>query len=307
MKRKKKKLKHKRYILLLEGYSEWLGLLGYAKESIRNFKNHVGEFLYWLESLGFLEIGEVGRREASLFMTWLSTRVHHRGSGGLSVSYINGSVKSLNKLEEYLREVKGIDLDLSMPYKREGMISEREILSIESVNLLYASCENNAIGLRDCAMLGLYYGCGLRRSEGVGLLLSDINIGRKLLKVRKSKTHRQRYVPIALKVLEDFENYIEESRLDLLDKKRCSHFLVRMGGGKISGQSMNLRLKYLLKKSGLSSNLSLHNLRHSIGSHLLWKGLRLEEVGSFLGHVSLDSTQLYTRLMEEQALKNLKA
>ncbi len=59
---------------------------------------------------------------------------------------------------------------------------------------------------------------------------------------------------------------------------------------------MRFRLKKLLKKAGINKNISLHNLRHSIATHLLQAGMSLEQIGVFLGHRSLDSTQIYARI-----------
>ena len=282
----------KKYEKLLKKYLRWLDVLGYSQSTHQLNRAHVGEYLEWLST----ENQKLNGRSMELFMAYYETRPNKRRSGGLSVSHINRQVESLKKLCEYLEVSKGKVIRAKLKKLDRVLEPERAILSEEEVSGLYTSTDNDLLGLRDRAMLGIYYGCGLRRSEGVNLDMDAINYERRLLLVKKSKTGRQRYVPMALKVVQDIESYVYESRPYLLGTGRTSALLISARGRRISGQSLQLRLQSLLKKNGIEKRIGLHNLRYSIGSHLLKKGLRIEEVSQFLGHESLDSTQLYTRL-----------
>ena len=70
-------------------------------------------------------------------------------------------------------------------------------------------------------------------------------------------------------------------------------------GKPLKGSSMGRRIKHLVALAGIPKPISLHSLRHSIATHLLQGGMPLEQISRFLGHTSLDSTQVYTRLAEE--------
>jgi integrase/recombinase XerD len=76
-----------------------------------------------------------------------------------------------------------------------------------------------------------------------------------------------------------------------------------MRNQRINDQTMNLRLRILVQKSGsatlMEKNPSLHTLRHSIATHLLSNGMKLEQIAKFLGHSSLESTQIYTHLVDD--------
>lgn len=155
---------------------------------------------------------------------------------------------------------------------------------------------------RDRAMLAVFYGCGLRRNEGVQLNLSDINFDRSILHVRKGKNYKERLVPISKTSLKHLQEYIYDQRPKLSQSKLDALFLSQRGF-RMHGQTMLIRLKklqYLTGDLDLSSKeIGLHTLRHSIATHLLTAGMKLDSISRFLGHSSLESTQIYTHLSEQ--------
>jgi len=158
--------------------------------------------------------------------------------------------------------------------------------------------------MRDRAMFAVYYGCGIRKSEGIALEVADVLFERRLLYVRKAKNGHERYVPINLKCLQDLEIYIYTARPLLLDETTQTEalFISERGTG-MQGQSLICRLKALQQKTEnpelQNKSFGLHALRHSIATHLLQAGMELENIALFLGHKTLDSTQLYTHLVNE--------
>ena len=106
-------------------------------------------------------------------------------------------------------------------------------------------------------------------------------------------------------VQEDLEHYLYQARPLLLDKagqqmeKQTARLFITEQGTVLTGQSIAYRLQVLQKKSSTlqEKKIGLHLLRHSIATHLLQAGMRLENIALFLGHKSLDSTQLYTHII----------
>ena len=88
----------------------------------------------------------------------------------------------------------------------------KTILTQAEIKALYKACSNDILGIRDRAILSVYYGCGLRRSEGANLDLRDVLLKEKLLFVRAGKGYKERYVPMTEAVKDDLENYIYQSR-----------------------------------------------------------------------------------------------
>jgi len=128
--------------------------------------------------------------------------------------------------------------------------------------------------------------------------------------------NKQRYVPIANKHLDDIRTYITEGREWFLfrhyaepynrkypQKKSIPDedaFFIAQSGRRM--KDFYHRLEYLRDKAGIEIHFGLHTLRHSIATHLLQSGMAIEEISRFLGHSSLDSTQIYTHIVNQ--LKN---
>jgi integrase/recombinase XerD len=149
-------------------------------------------------------------------------------------------------------------------------------------------------------MLSIYYGCGLRRSEGVNLDAKDILLKEKLVFVRAGKGYKERYVPMNEAVKEDLDNYLYErsGSLEGCGSKEESFFISYLAK-RMSGNALITRVQNLANKAKIGKTIGLHTLRHSIATHLLQSGMTLEEVSQFLGHSSLESTQIYTHLAHE--------
>jgi integrase/recombinase XerD len=161
--------------------------------------------------------------------------------------------------------------------------------------------------MRDRAMLSIFYGCGLRRNEVVHLDINDIHFEKSLLHVRKAKGYKERIVPVTKQSIQHLQNYLYDARPYFCNDKNEA-FFVTQSGKRLGGQVMLIRLKQLIQLTGnaelMQKEIHLHTLRHSIATHLLQNGMRLERIKEFLGHGSLDSTQIYTHFLETENQNN---
>jgi integrase/recombinase XerD len=174
----------------------------------------------------------------------------------------------------------------------------RSILTQSEIKALYEATDDTIYGVRDKAILGLYYGCGLRCREGTRLQMTDIDYGKNTIYVKPSKNYQSRYVPISEKVKHDLQEYADHVRKHF-EKEDTTTFLLNQKGKAFTGSGLNNRLKALTEKARISKPITLHSLRHSIATHLLQQGMELEQIGRFLGHKTLDATQIYTHIVEE--------
>jgi integrase/recombinase XerD len=149
-------------------------------------------------------------------------------------------------------------------------------------------------------MLGIFYGCGLRRNEGVHLDVSDIDFKSKLVYVRIGKNYKERYVPANEMILQHIKNYLDHSRLFLQKKEKTPALFISDKGYRAQGQSLLIRLRKLARLSKIDKQIGLHTLRHSIATHLLQSGMKLKHIAKFLGHSSLEATQIYTHIIHEK-------
>lgn len=301
----KKTLKTVQYRRIEKGFGQWLDTLGYAASTVYGMPRMLNEFLQWLEEKGITEIKEIQSEQVKAFISYFKNRPNQRRAGGVSISHVNKQIDTLQKLFKYLKATKQAELNIPLKFIKEEERPERTILSKEEIQQLYQATDNSPIGMRDRAMLAVYYGCGIRKSEGTTLEVSDILFERRLLYVRKAKNQHERYVPINLKCLQDLEIYIYTARPLLLNETATTETLfISANGVAMQGQSMIVRLKALQKKTGnpelQNKSFGLHALRHSIATHLLRAGMELENIALFLGHKTLDSTQRYTHIINEQ-------
>jgi integrase/recombinase XerD len=146
------------------------------------------------------------------------------------------------------------------------------------------------------------YSCGLRRTEAVSLDISDILFDKERVFVRKGKNYRERFVPINRRNAEILEDYIFEARPEFYQSNLSEALFVNKNGTRMQGMSFANRLKAIVQatnnKTIAEKGITLHILRHSIATHLLQQKVPLESIKTFLGHSSLESTQIYVHLMK---------
>jgi site-specific recombinase XerD len=282
----------------LNAFTEWLGILGYAETTQQGVPERLAECLNWLQERDIEQIHQIDQAHIDTFLQAQETRPNKRRGGALSASYLNKYVQALKLWNSFLAQTGTAHLELHLDYY-ETNPELPTVLTEKEITELYNTCSDDVYGLRDRAILGLYYGCGLRRSEGVAVDVPDVQFSRGLLYVRKGKGNKERYVPLAGKVAEDLRWYLIEARPKLLKDNKSPSLLISQRSRRPQGQSLALRLAGLVETAGIPKEVGLHSLRHSIATHLLRNGMPLAEIQQFLGHASLESTQIYTHLKEE--------
>ena len=297
---------------LESGFTKWLKTLNYSDETIKTRKRNIREFLLYLEQCGITGIEGMNEEKVKQFANHLKHRENRRYGSGLMNASINVAIGSVNKFFEYLQQTENPAPD-NLQYL-ERHYKSRNILTMKEINQLYETtyqthhfaneqtqAKQEAVSQRDRAMLSIYYGCGLRKSEGVNLNTGDILIERKLIHVRKGKGNRERYVPVTDNNLKYITEYLEIWRNLLASGNQVDSFFINQYGEACSAQTLSQRLRRLVKNSGNSvlraKNPTLHTLRHSIATHLLQQGMEMELIQKFLGHGSLQSTQIYTHIV----------
>jgi integrase/recombinase XerD len=297
-------LENPQYRLLEKGFENWLRTLSFADSTVYNSPAYLKAFFHFLEQNQVTDLHQVNKSHIRDYITYLSQRKNQRRGGGLSVNYLTSNINALKRFSRYLRETRkqNLEVDIKLPPEKE---TAKTILTKAEILILYKSCPVNdyrwkyaMIGLRDRAMLGIYYGCGLRRSEGLELDITDIDLTRNLVHVRKGKGNKERFVPIGESVKQDFKDWLSV-RDQYLKQVGEQAFLLSPRGNRISGNALMERLKRLVEAAGINKDIGLHSLRHSIATHLLQQGMSLENVSRFLGHSSLENTQIYTHLKNE--------
>lgn len=275
---------------IIQDFHTHLQRLGYGKTSLQMLPDCLQDFLeQTAKSLQAIDSVDILN-----YYEYLQERPNKTRVGGLSESYINHHLYSLKLFFNYQLETKALfESPISSLEFKSPISKPREILSQEEIKHLYET----ATTLKEKAMLCVFYGCGLRRTEGEKLNLKDLHFRSNLLYVREGKGSKRRAVPINGKVKEHLLNYAHYERKS---KAGETAFLVNQRGTRMRGNDLNKLFKRLVKEAKIEKEVSLHSLRHSIATHLLENGLPVEKVRDFLGHQHLETTQIYTRVNQSQ-------
>lgn len=303
-------LKSESFIYVEKSFKQWLDILGYASSTTYQLPIHVRELFNWLETKkGITQINQLTTALIKEHYQNLKYRSNTRRSGALSNNYLNKHLQAMYKLMEYLRKSGRMTLPYLSIDREEADAKPIEVLSVDQIKALYKACELRPNGIlweaiesRDRAMLSVFYGCGLRRNEGFHLDLSDINLDRQIIHVRYGKAYKERFVPFNKTNAKILENYIYDHRPFFINAKNLNALFVSVKGQRMHSQSLRIRVKILQQRTDdielLQKDIALHTLRHSIATHLLKAGMSLEKISRFLGHSTLESTQIYTHLVD---------
>ncbi len=311
------------YQYIEKSFRSWLDILGYASQTVYALPNCIRELMYWLEQRGVTQVSQwTNGLIKAYYQEHLKQRPNRLG-GALSSNHLNKHLQAINLLHHYLRQSGRLVLP-TLPLRMEQSdTKEVAVLTKAQVGQLYAACDQvpatpeervpdwlyPALAMRDKAMLAIYYGCGLRRSEGVHLGVEDILWEQGVIHVRKGKNYTERFVPVSSKGIKHLQTYVYDSRPLMLKGRKgkdSGALFINRNGQRLGGQMLLLRLKTLIQRTGNTElqdqAIGLHTLRHSIATHLLGQGMSLEQIKDFLGHRSLESTQIYTHLLEAETL-----
>lgn len=308
---KKLILKSENYQYIESSFREWLDVLGYAPSTVYQLPIHIRELLYYLEQGGITHINQVNSKLIKEFYGQLKIRTNQRFGGGLSNCYLNKHLQALYKFCDYLRQSGRLVLP-GLNIEWEANDTEEVIyLTQDEIKELFAATYGfnegtrlEPLNVRDRAILSIFYGCGLRRNEGFSLNIDDINFDRRIVHVRKGKAYKERFVPFNKTNAKYLEEYLYDCRPVLVMDRKEEAFFISQRGKRMESQSMGVRLKLLQQRTDnitlQEKNVRLHVLRHSIATHLLQNGMGLEKISRFLGHSSLESTQVYTHIVESE-------
>lgn len=307
-------LKNQGYQYLETAFKEWLDILGYSNGSVYTMPSIIREFLHYLENNAVTHISQLQQRNIKAYHDYISTRSNQRRGGGLSNNYINKHTQAIEKFLEYLhhkglQNVPASGIHLSKLHKKETVIlTQQEIkelfeLTGKEVQSPSFGGVGEALQSRDKAMLVIFYSCGLRRNEGASVSIDDINFDARILHVRKGKNYKERFVPLNKTNANYLQEWVYDYRSQVIKTKKEHHLFIGVHGEPMSGGTLYTRLKLLQLQSENTElqqkNIGLHTLRHSIATHLLQAGMSLEKIARFLGHSSLESTQIYTHLISQ--------
>ena len=283
-----------------EEFLSWMATeRGRSANTLAAYRRDLHGYWSWVASRG-ADLRNVDRAALDIF-------IGERRAAGGAASSVARQVAAIRMLHRFLAEegirpddptadIEGIRVPAGIPHP----LSEDEVAS-----LLAAPATTEPVGLRDRALLELLYATGARISEACGLSLGDFDHEEQMVRLF-GKGSKERMVPYGRYAASAVSEWLGPSGRSHLQPERWARrsdaeaVFLNLRGARLTRQAAWAMVKKYGDRIGLGDKLSPHVLRHSCATHMLDHGADLRIVQELLGHASISTTQIYTKVSQER-------
>ena len=283
-------------------YLQNLAVRNYTADTIEGRKDALKVFLLWANERDLTEPNAITKLILESYQRHL-WRWKKQNGKPLGISTQRSRLGTVKDFFAYLVKSNHIpanpasELEMPRPEKR----LPKEPLGLEQIKSILAVPDiSDPLGLRDRAMLELFYSAGIRRSELAKLRLEDLNRERQTLQIRQAKHHKDRVVPVGNRALHWLERYLEESRPKLLLQPNEKALFLSSYGEAFNPDVLSRMVTRFIKKAEIERQGRCHLLRHTCATHMLEGGADIRFIQQLLGHEKLETTAIYTQVSIEQ-------
>jgi integrase/recombinase XerD len=279
----------------LESFLDYISLeRGLSINTRKAYADDIGQFLSWLDQKGVTSLNQVSRKQILDHLMVMKAR-------GMSTNSISRHLVSIKVFFRYLQQEGLLDKNVT-----DTMDSPRlwkilpDTLSEKEVDLLLKAPDmRKPLGVRDRAILEMFYASGLRVSELANLQMPNLHLDDGYIRV-VGKGRKERVIPIAQDSANILECYLDEVRPLLCENPHLPNVFVSNRETALCRQRLWQIIKKYTKAAGIMKNVTPHTLRHSFASHLLQNGAPLRIIQEMLGHADIATTQIYTHVNPER-------
>ncbi|MEO7917854.1 MAG: tyrosine-type recombinase/integrase, partial [Thermoanaerobaculia bacterium] len=272
---------------------------GRAAGTLVTTRRHLLLFSSFLAERDVVELCRVTPEAVFAFFDHELSRPREKRGGPLSAGTLCLSVNALRTFFSHLTAQGALLIDPSRELKgpRASKKLPRDIPSARQMRRLVLSpSDTTPLGKRDRAILELMYGTGLRASELCALSLGDIDLSRRQVFVVKGKGGKQRLIPMGMKAAQAIALYLLVRGELRGDQAETQALFLRRGGGGIRPPALRYIVGKGSRRAQLAHSPTPHTLRHACATHLLKGGAGIRQIQVLLGHSSLETTQIYTKV-----------
>lgn len=266
---------------------------GLAQNTVQAYRRDLERYGEWCQGQGLEDLDEVTAEDLSAFAAWLNSGL---GLAASSAARIVVSVRGFHRfaaIEGLARSDPGVDLaPPAIPSRLPKALTYPDVARLIDA----AGLDQSPEGLRNVALLEVLYGTGCRISEAVGLDVDDLDLAHRVCRV-VGKGSKERRLPLGEYAAAGLDAYLVRSRPDLARRGRGSpRVFLNSLGRPLSRQSAWQVIQEARQRAGVAATVSPHTLRHSFATHLLQGGADIRVVQELLGHASVTTTQIYTKV-----------
>lgn len=278
-----------------EFLKEYLTILRFEKNlsdnTINSYQNDIHKFLTFCMDNNITDLNEVTAEHLSKYFELQRKEGKDSATSARYMSSIKGFF-------EYLLDNNYVEVN---PTEKLSSVKKSRklppVLSVQEIEMILNSPNtNDLIGLRDKAILELFYSSGLRVSELINLKISDLFFNDEVIRVF-GKGSKERVVPIGSSAIKWVSEYLLKVRPSLEKKNKSQNYVfLNKRGSKLSRMWIWKIVEKYSKKAGIEKEIHPHTFRHSFATHLLEGGADLRAVQEMLGHADISTTQIYTHI-----------
>jgi integrase/recombinase XerD len=290
-----------RFELKVERFIEALKVASFSGRTIDSYRAHLAFFVGYLDNETDVEmITAVTPEILHSYQTWLYGVVDEKGRA-LSIAT---QAARLSVVRSFFRHLVKSDVlvydpaaGLQLP-KRKGILPRSVLSRAEMARLLAAPDTTTPLGLRDRAMLELLYSTGIRNAELRALTVYDLDLDGGVVRISEGKNAKDRVVPLGQVAATWLREYLTESRPKLLAARGGSEqrLFVSKTGRPLQPLGVIYPIRKHAKKAGIEKTVTPHTMRHTFATHLLAGRADIRHIQAMLGHASVATTQIYTRV-----------
>lgn len=278
--------------LFLKEYLTYLKLeKNLSPNTVISYQNDLTLFISFLKDKNIDDPSEVNSEHISSFFKLLNEFGLSGTSSARYFSSLKGFflflVKNKYILKNPIEKISAPKLSKKLP----------SVLDVSEVEKILAQPDiKDKLGLRDKAILELFYACGTRVSELINLKVNDLFLNDEIIRVF-GKGSKERLIPIGSSAIRWINEYLKLSRPLLMKKSKSENYLfLNSRSSKLSRMGVWKIIDRYVKQAGIEKEVHPHTFRHSFATHLLEGGADLRAVQEMLGHADISTTQIYTHI-----------
>uniref|UniRef100_A0A832DHK2 Tyrosine recombinase XerD n=1 Tax=Ignavibacterium album TaxID=591197 RepID=A0A832DHK2_9BACT len=262
-----------------------------SENTINSYKSDLISFLNFITQSGIDDLSDIKTTHITSFFKLLKDAGLNETSAARYFSSLKGFFKHLYR-SEY---IKSNPVERISPPKISRKLPE--VLNVREINLILEQPNvKDTIGLRDKAILELFYACGTRISELINIKVNDLFLSEEVIRVF-GKGSKERLIPIGSSAIKWIIEYLKKSRPLLVKNIKSENYLfLNQRGTKFSRMGIWKIVRQYVKQAGIEKNVHPHTFRHSFATHLIEGGADLRAVQEMLGHSDISTTQIYTHI-----------
>lgn len=282
---------------LIPVYIDHLRSCGRAAHTIKGIRSSLKNLVQFLESENLTELEDLTSQALEEYRSELSFCLTAKGTPLARSTQIQRlcNVKGFTaflKARDYLFQDPAEALDVPNQPQRlpKAILSAKEV-----AKLMAAPDMRTARGYRNRIILEVLYDTGVRRAELSDIKLADLDLDGGFIRIT-GKGDKQRVVPLSTRVCELIGNYLLFVRPQMVQGEDPGYLVVNRWGKRLDPNGVWAAVRRCVQLAGIKKRVSTHSLRHSCATHMLKNGAPVRHIQEMLGHASINTTQIYTRV-----------